>query len=224
MKQIMFNRNRVVIVAVFLLAALIVLSVYFHRINIFEDVTIEPLNATFKKSNPELVLVTPFNRKFPMQLNEDGVWETKHSYLNRIYVKVRRNAIRENELAFKINNQKLNLDSDVSNGKGNAEYKLIELAFTTDGNFRNKINYVFHANSKIVKDIGVGKWILLVVYGLGLLFFIFVFMLKRDNQLVIFERINAWLGIGKFDWVQKNTGFEIVLFFVLWLTLIILMI
>jgi hypothetical protein len=83
---------------------------------------------------------------------------------------------------------------------------------------------VFHANSKIVKDIGVGKWILLVVYGLGLLFFIFVFMLKRDNQLVIFERINAWLGIGKFDWVQKNTGFEIVLFFVLWLTLIILMI
>ncbi|MDA3819071.1 MAG: hypothetical protein PF590_01150 [Candidatus Delongbacteria bacterium] len=221
MKQIQCNKNRVLIVTTLIIAVLIVLSLYLHRINIFQDLTIEPQNSKLKKTNPELVLVTPFNRKFPMQLNEEGIWQTKYSYLNRIYVKVTADAIDANELPFNINNHTLILNIEDYNIEGDAEHKLIELPFTSDGNFKEKVNYVLQANAKFVKDKSPGKWVLLCIYGLGLLFVLFVFLLNSDSQHRIFKRINTFLGISKFDWAQRNTGIELLVFFVLWLTLIL---
>ncbi|MGM0650326.1 MAG: hypothetical protein ACQES1_07460 [Bacteroidota bacterium] len=224
MKQVKFNKNRVLIVTMLIIAVLIVLSLYLHRINIFQDLTIEPQNSKFKKTNPELVLVTPFNRKFPMHLNEEGIWQTKYSYLNSVYVKVKADAIDANEMPFKVNNQKLILDIDDYNIEGDTEHKIIELPFTSEGTCKDKINYVLQANAKFVKGKSPGKWMLLGIYGLGLLFLLFVFLLNSDSQHRIFKRINTFLGISKFEWVQRNTGMEILVFFVLWLTIILWMI
>lgn len=221
MKLFKFYKKAIFAFLFLVLILFIGLMFYINRISVYGDLSIDIVNVSSDSINAEIITNSPLNRDVLLTENEDGSWKTHDIYIRKIFIRLNPENIHTQELILRINNieipikiDKIQVDSD--------KLALVEVPYKTNSSVFRKIHYVFSINIKHLISKSSLKILLYTLLFMELFIMSLYFILKGEKRNLISERIYVLLSNSKIKRRLNNNRMEVLLFSLLWLTILLI--
>lgn len=209
-----FNNKILFLYAAVFFLLITLFLIYASKINIYEDLKIE-IEPTTKA---QLFIITPLGKEIQLKAEISGTYKTTQTYATKLLIKLSSNLSVTNINKIIINGKELNYQSNQTNNSN--DYLIIDIPYRTNTNFAEKINYILLSNLPFDNK---SNNLLLLIFSLILLInILLIIALKKESKKHLLQRIKKNLSIRQIKSEFFKPYFQISLFALLWLILIIL--
>lgn len=209
-----FNIKILWIYLIVLLVLTTILILYSSKIAVFEDLEIYSTNT----NNTELVFITPLNKQIRISQDINKHWEISNIYAQKICLISQNDSFIDNNIKLIVNGKEISINKNHFT-KINDEI-LLEIPYKTKNIFSKKIFYIIESNLPFENK--YNNLLLIITSTLLIVLALLTVALKKESKKYLLQRIKKNLSIRQIKSEFFKPYFQISLFALLWLILIIL--
>jgi hypothetical protein len=209
-----FNNKILFLYAAVFFVLITLFLIYASKINIYEDLKIEIEPST----KAQVILITPLGKEVKLKSEIDGTYKTEQTYAAKLLIKLSPDLSITNINKIIINGKEINVQSNQTNNSN--DYLILDIPYKTDKNFAIKTNYIVLSNLPFVKK--SNNLLLLIIALILSISILLIIALKKESKKHFVLRIREHLNIRQIKSLFKKPYFQLSLFALLWLTLLLL--